>query len=52
MWLAETHYPVWDAFPAVVVPEVVLLLTIHPCDDFHIAFFSDNQQVLYFIMNN
>ena len=46
MWLAETYYPVWDAFPAVIVPEVVLLLTVHPRDDFQIAFLSDSQQVL------
>ena len=52
MWLTETHYPVGDAFHAVIVPEVVLLLAVHPRNDFHIAFLSDNQQVLYFIMNN
>ena len=46
MWLAETHYPVGDAFPAVIVPEVVLLLAVHPRDDFQIAFLSDSQQVL------
>lgn len=45
MWLAETHYPVGDAFPAVIVPEVVLLLTVHPRDDFQITFLSDSQQV-------
>ena len=46
MWLAETHYPVGDAFPAVIVPEVVLLLAVHPRDDFQITFLSDSQQVL------
>ena len=45
MWLAETHYPVGDAFPAVIVPEVVLLLAVHPRDDFQITFLSDSQQV-------
>ena len=45
MWLAETHYPVGDAFPAVIVPEVVLLLKVHPRDDFQINFLSDSQQV-------
>ena len=33
MWLAETHYPVGDDFPAVIVPEVVLLRAVHPRDD-------------------
>ena len=46
MWLAETHYPIGDAFPAVIVPEVVLLLAVHPRDDFQITFLSDSQQVL------
>ena len=45
MWLAETYYPVGDAFPAVIVPEVVLLLAVHPRDDFQITFLSDSQQV-------
>ena len=45
MWLAETHYPVGDAFPAVIVPEVVLLLAEHPRDDFQITFLPDSQQV-------
>ena len=40
MWLAETYYPVWDAFPAVIVPEVVLLLAVHPRDEFQITFLS------------
>ena len=50
MWLAETHYPVGDAFPAVIVQEVALLLAVHPCDEFYIAFFSDSQQVLRILM--
>ena len=50
MWLAETHYPVGDAFPAVIVPEVVLLLTAHPRDDFQITFLSDSQQVFFILM--
>ena len=45
MWLAETHYPVGDAFPAVIVPKVVLLLAVHPRDDFQITFLPDSQQV-------
>ena len=45
MWLAETHYSVGDAFPVVIVPEVVLLLAEHPRDDFQITFLSDSQQV-------
>ena len=45
MWLAETHYPVVDALPAVIVPEVVFLLASHPRDDFQITFLSDSQQV-------
>ena len=45
MWLAETHYPVGDAFPAVIVLEVVLLLAGHPRDDFQITFLPDSQQV-------
>ena len=45
MWLAETHYPVGDAFPAVIVPEVVLLLAVHPRDDFQITFLPDCQHV-------
>ena len=51
MWLAETHYPVGDAFPAVIVPEVVLLLAVHPRDDFQITFLSDSQQVLCILMD-
>ena len=43
MWLAETHYPVGDAFPAVIVPEVVLLLAACPRDDF----IPDSQQAFY-----
>ena len=50
MWLAETHYPVGDAFPAVIVPEVGLLLAVHPRDDFQIIFLSDSQQVLCILM--
>ena len=50
MWLAETHYPVGDAFPAVIVPEVVLLLAVHPRDDFQITFLSDSQQVFFILM--
>ena len=50
MWLAETYYPVWDAFPAVVVPEVVLLLAVHPRDDFQFTFLSDSQQVFCILM--
>ena len=50
MWLAETHYPVGDAFPAVIVPEVVLPLAVHPRDDLQIAFFSDSQQVFCILM--
>lgn len=55
MWLAETHYPVGDAFPAVIVLEVVLLLAVHPCNDFHIVFFltvnkfSAFSRVIFFI---
>ena len=45
MWLAETHYPVGDAFSAVIVPEVVLLLAVHPRDYFQFTFLSDSQQV-------
>lgn len=47
MWFADTHYPDGDVFPAVIAPEVVLLLTVHPRDGFQIAFFFDSQQVLY-----
>ena len=50
MWLAETHYPVGDAFPAVIVQEVVLLLAVHPRDDFQITFLSYSQQVLCILM--
>ena len=50
MWLAETHYPVGDAFPAVFVPEVVLLLAVHPRDDYQITFLSDSQQVFCILM--
>ena len=50
MWLAETHYPVGDAFPAVIVPEAVLLLAVHPRDDFQITFLSDSQQVFCVLM--
>lgn len=39
-----------DAFPAVIVLKVVLLLEVHPCDDFYIALFSDSQQVLRILM--
>ena len=45
MWLAETYYPVGDAFPAVIVPEVALLLAVHPRDDFQFIFLPDSQQV-------
>ena len=50
MWPAETHYPVGDAFPAVIVPEVVLLLAAHPRDDFQITFLSDSQQIFCILM--
>ena len=50
MWLAETHYLVGDAFPAVIVPDVVLLLAAHPRDDLQIAFLSDSQQVFCILM--
>ena len=50
MWLAETYYPAGDAFPAVIVPEMVLLLAVHPRDDLQIAFLSDNQQVICILM--
>ena len=50
MWLAETHYPVGDPFPAVIVPEVVLLLAAHPRDAFQIIFLSDSQQVFCILM--
>ena len=50
MWLAETHYPVGDAFPAVIVPEMVLLLAVHPRDDFQIIFLPDRQKVLCILM--
>ena len=38
------------SFPAVIILKVVLLLAIHPCDDFYIAFFSGSQQVLRILM--
>ena len=50
MWLAETHYPVGNALPAVIIPEVVLMLAIHPRDDFRITFLSDSQQVFRILM--
>ena len=50
MCLDETHYPVEDAFLAVIVPEVVLLLAVHPRDDFQFTFLSDSQQVFCILM--
>ena len=44
--LADAHYPVRNTLPAVLALEVVLLLALHPRDDFQITFLPGCQQTL------